>query len=143
MEAGEWDDQIKCRLEVTNINAPRELAREFEAISYVWGATEKGPKGGDSLSTDSPTILVDHKDFTIGANLQAALRHFRRRPATHHGIEPRALWADAICINQDDVDERNHQVSVMGKIYHNCQRVLIWLGEVTSNGAITTLENNG
>lgn len=26
------------------------------------------------------------------------------------------LWADAICINQNDAQERNHQVPLMGSI---------------------------
>ncbi|EGN92503.1 hypothetical protein SERLA73DRAFT_164031 [Serpula lacrymans var. lacrymans S7.3] len=39
------------------------------------------------------------------------------------------LWADAICINQDDLDERRDQVSQMQYIYKGAQEVLIWLGE--------------
>lgn len=41
----------------------------------------------------------------------------------------RRLWADAICINQADVEERNYQVSMMVHIYSRAQRVVIWLGE--------------
>ncbi|KAF2239752.1 hypothetical protein EV356DRAFT_109915 [Viridothelium virens] len=39
------------------------------------------------------------------------------------------LWADAICINQDDLDERSHQVSMMGLIYSKAKGVIAWLGE--------------
>jgi hypothetical protein len=38
------------------------------------------------------------------------------------------LWIDQLCINQGNLIERGHQVKQMGHIYHNCQRVLIWLG---------------
>ena len=39
------------------------------------------------------------------------------------------VWADAIRINQHDVEERNVQVSIMREIYQNSQAVQIWLGE--------------
>jgi len=40
----------------------------------------------------------------------------------------KSLWVDALCINQKDVHERNHQVSFMGTIYENASVVLVWLG---------------
>lgn len=40
----------------------------------------------------------------------------------------RTLWADALCINQKDDDERAAQVKLMGLIYFKAQRVRIWLG---------------
>lgn len=41
------------------------------------------------------------------------------------------LWIDAISINQTNTEERNHQVSMMAKIYSNSSMLLIWLGEHT------------
>jgi hypothetical protein len=38
-------------------------------------------------------------------------------------------WIDAICINQANFEERNHQVKLMRQIYSNAQSVSIWLGE--------------
>jgi hypothetical protein len=40
----------------------------------------------------------------------------------------RTLWADAIAINQSDVKEKGHQVALMGPIYRDAQRVVVWLG---------------
>jgi hypothetical protein len=37
------------------------------------------------------------------------------------------LWADAVCINQQDNEERGNQVRRMPLIYANAQRVLVWL----------------
>lgn len=37
------------------------------------------------------------------------------------------LWIDAICINQDDLSERNAQVSVMGRIHQDASSVFAWL----------------
>jgi hypothetical protein len=39
------------------------------------------------------------------------------------------IWTDALCINQDDILERNVQVSLMSRIYREARTVLIWLGE--------------
>jgi hypothetical protein len=39
------------------------------------------------------------------------------------------LWVDAICINQFDIKERAHQVSIMGDIYMSAARVLTYLGD--------------
>ncbi|KAL6918229.1 hypothetical protein FSST1_009724 [Fusarium sambucinum] len=43
------------------------------------------------------------------------------------------LWIDAICINQDDIAERNSQVTMMSQIYGSAHGVLAWLGEVDDN----------
>jgi Heterokaryon incompatibility protein (HET) len=41
----------------------------------------------------------------------------------------RVLWIDAICINQDDREEKNQQVPLIGKIYSRTAGLLIWLGQ--------------
>lgn len=41
------------------------------------------------------------------------------------------LWIDAICINQSSMEERGHQVQLMGDVYSKAQRTWIWLGEST------------
>ena len=40
------------------------------------------------------------------------------------------IWADAVCINQNDLDERSSQVSIMGDIYSSAKVCQIWLGTV-------------
>ena len=45
----------------------------------------------------------------------------------------RYLWVDSICINQDDVRERNHQVKKMTEIYAVAVQVLVYLGEESQN----------
>jgi hypothetical protein len=40
-----------------------------------------------------------------------------------------ALWIDALCIDQGQNDERNHQVQQMGSIYSGAQRVIAWIGK--------------
>jgi len=42
--------------------------------------------------------------------------------------ERKMLWADDICINQEDFLEKNGQVSMVGHVYYRAGRVLSWLG---------------
>jgi hypothetical protein len=50
------------------------------------------------------------------------LRYLRKRNFERY------LWIDAICINQADADEKGMQFTMMGSIYAQASRVLIWLG---------------
>ena len=39
------------------------------------------------------------------------------------------IWIDALCIDQENISERNAQVSIMDQIYQRAGYVLVWLGE--------------
>ncbi|OCL11348.1 heterokaryon incompatibility, partial [Glonium stellatum] len=58
----------------------------------------------------------------ITRNCEAALQTLRSEG------EERISWVDAICINQDDIQERNSQVRLMPAVYHQATRVLAYLG---------------
>lgn len=104
LEPGTRLDPIICGLEQANLdNAP-----DFEAVSYVWGSSVKNDK-----------ITCNNKTTHITANLSEALRRVR------DSAESRALWADSICINQENDEEKGHQVGLMGQIYSQARRVLI------------------
>jgi hypothetical protein len=93
----------------------------YEALSYVW----RDPYEISLisvLSTPEP-LHIDGKVLRISWNLSRILSHIR------HTRNPRTLWIDAICINQDNPSEKNHQVRQMYRIYSLAHRVLIWLGE--------------
>ncbi|KAI9901787.1 hypothetical protein N3K66_003604 [Trichothecium roseum] len=51
----------------------------------------------------------------------------RTVPRDENGPE-RYVWADAVCINQGDVDEKTGQVSMMDRIYSAAACVAAWLG---------------
>ncbi len=87
----------------------------YEAISYCWGDQD-----------DTREAYCDSKPLRITASLYTALRRFRSKRI------PRILWADAVCISQTDVAEKNAQVRLMSRIYSQPSRVLIWLGDDTS-----------
>lgn len=68
-------------------------------------------------------IKVNHeRNFEINTNLLHALKYLR------YPTEPRMIWIDAICIDQHDILERNHQVDIMMEIYRGAHAVISWLG---------------
>jgi hypothetical protein len=60
--------------------------------------------------------------LTITENLEAALRQLQQSD------KPITLWVDAVCIDQTNLFERSEQVRSMGRIYHQAERVIVWLG---------------
>jgi len=108
---GQWDDEISCHL----VNSSLESPLEYEALSYVW-AQEPGHR----------YIRLNGSMHQITTNLFLALRRLRK------ASDARYIWIDALCINQDNGEERNHQVALMGSIYKSCTRALLWLGDYES-----------
>lgn len=104
---GAGDDPIRVSLQVAFLDDEPE----FEAISYVWGDP-----------TSKKNIYCDDVCISVTANLHAALHNFRLQD------KPRRLWADALCINQEDLDEKSFHVQMMHTVYQSCVRCLVWLG---------------
>ncbi|KAK3334841.1 heterokaryon incompatibility protein-domain-containing protein, partial [Neurospora tetraspora] len=104
------DAAIHCRFFPTTLDS--KGTRPYEALSYVWGSESK-----------PCSISINGCDLPVGENLHAALLHLR-----DHSIE-RTIWIDAICINQEDEEEKGHQVQSIAKIYAKASRVIVWLGE--------------
>ncbi|KAM0553381.1 hypothetical protein ACHAPJ_007395 [Fusarium lateritium] len=113
---GWWSEDISCSLFVSFPNPAQ--GSPYKALSYTWGGDNHVPGGSENL----PRVWVNEKQFELRANLFSALRHIRRDDRDV------LLWTDAICINQDDDDEKGHQVNLMGDIYTAAEEVLIWLG---------------
>lgn len=70
----------------------------------------------------SSKILCRGQRIPITKNCEAALRRLRLQSRN------RRLWIDAICINQQDISEKSHQVRLMSRIYSNASQVLAYLG---------------
>ncbi|MCJ1432890.1 hypothetical protein MMC27_002248 [Xylographa pallens] len=96
----------------------------YEALSYTWG-TVKGQRTANVTGEDGRL-----SQMRIGPNLDCALRYLR------NSRQIRPLWVDAVCVNQDDIDERNAQVKRMANIYSLAQRVVVWLGEQSNDSKL-------
>ncbi|CAG9998511.1 unnamed protein product [Clonostachys byssicola] len=103
IEPGEQGDSLICSVSVVSLdNKPK-----YEALSYVWGDA--------SLTVD---ITVDGNLHPVTRNLNSALQSLRSP------LSPRVIWADAICINQVDILEKNSQIPLMGRIYTEAAEVI-------------------
>jgi hypothetical protein len=100
-----------------------DACANFIALSYTW-ATEDG----DSSLTKAIGCASDGLYINITPNCDAALRRIR----AHSGKQGNLLWIDAICIDQNNVEEKNLQVPLMNNIYKQAERVLLWIGEASS-----------
>ncbi|RBR13459.1 hypothetical protein FVER53590_09637 [Fusarium verticillioides] len=108
LEPGTGNDPLVGHLGFENL----DLSPQYEAISYCWGT------GGRSSE-----IICDGKPLPLTESIEGALRRMR------HATTQRRLWADQVCINQEDIAERSQQVSLMNAIYKGAKHVLVWLGE--------------
>ena len=91
-------------------------SRQFDALSYAWGRPEL-----------VEAIFLNGKRFWVTENLAEALKRLRYKMKAETGSRP--LWVDAVCINQDDVEERSQQVLLMRYIYTRAHLVHIWVGK--------------
>ena len=100
--------EIVCELLEENIDKSRN---EYEAVSWAWGT---------DVWDERIRIRTKGEDFyfAVPKSLTAALRALRDRK------NARKLWIDAICINQEETDEKNQQVPMMAQIYGGATRVV-------------------
>ncbi|KAM5366828.1 hypothetical protein ACJZ2D_010368 [Fusarium nematophilum] len=96
-------------LQVSHVN--HGVALPYAALSYVWGD-----------ATITRPLICDGIRIQVTVNLEEALSVIWR---AYPGVQ---LWADALSITQDNLAERNHQVSLMGDIFRSANRVLVSLG---------------
>jgi len=118
LKPGKFSEDIECEILHANLfEKPR-----YEALSYTWA---------DENGDDSPSRRIHCRRsrnwLRVTANCEVALRRLRRQTTE------RTLWIDAICIDQNNVKERNHQVKQMGAIYSSADQVLIYLGDESTS----------
>ncbi|KAH8730029.1 heterokaryon incompatibility protein-domain-containing protein [Phaeosphaeriaceae sp. PMI808] len=106
LEPGVDNEPLKCSLKTATL-----FNTQFNALSYVWGTSVK-----------DHTITCDGYLIKITQNLAKSLRCLRLPD------EPLKLWADSICINQENLKEKGHQVAFMNKIYQAAECTLIYIG---------------
>ena len=109
IEGGKHRSDLCCSL----VHARLSTAPKYEALSYCWG-------------TEVTTRMIKQGGLAgclVSEHLWRALKRLRM-PS-----EKRLVWIDAICINQQDVDERNHQLGLMRHVYAKALRTIIWIGD--------------
>jgi len=110
-----------CDLVVIDLtNMPRYIA-----LSYTWGPSSNEEAADGVTSDPTNSILCNGHAFSVTANLY----NFLVRAAQSDELASNHMWIDILCINQEDLDERTQQVSLMTKIYQSAESVVAWLGE--------------
>ncbi|KAK3312156.1 heterokaryon incompatibility protein-domain-containing protein [Apodospora peruviana] len=110
LQPGQPEEPVKIRL----LNSHLDNPPPYEALSYTWG---------DPALEASIHIIDGQAEMSITSNCRAALTRLRRPDSA------RTLWVDSICINQSMVQERNHQLRLMTRIYRHASQVLVYIGE--------------
>lgn len=100
---------IKSRREL--FQSTDNFINNYEAVSYAWGV----PTFTKTLICNGTSLL------NITSHVDDMLRSLRK---THRS---RNLWIDAISLDQADLQEKSQQVPLMGNIYHQASKGIIWL----------------
>ncbi|KAK8029312.1 HET-domain-containing protein [Apiospora marii] len=112
--AENYQDPIFCSLHHLRLGE----GEKFEPLSYCWGDTGKT----EEITIDAEPVGGSSLSFPVAQSIVEALRQLRLPD------KPRRLWIDQLCINQNDRDEKTHQVGLMARIYSEASMVHIWLG---------------
>ncbi|KAM5357299.1 hypothetical protein ACJZ2D_016410 [Fusarium nematophilum] len=94
--------EVRCTLQTTHLSA----YPTYTALSYEWGEAE-----------NQSTITLNGRQVRVRVNLWRFLSRLS------HMHNDRVLWVEAICINQDNISERNQQVQLMAQIYESASAV--------------------
>lgn len=117
--------RIACKLHTVSLKEQPA----FSALSYLWG----DPKGTEP-------VTVNGVERSMTRSLRSALewtRYHWQAAFPDRDLASCRLWADALCINQDDPQEKSHQIPLMSKIYSSAERTFCcldaWAPEAETN----------
>ncbi|KAF2653153.1 HET-domain-containing protein, partial [Lophiostoma macrostomum CBS 122681] len=104
---GDFDKHVACEVSTW----PTDNTPSYYAISYTWG---------DPNSTSE--ITVNGERMTVRQNCEYVLQQAFTSKRSKY------FWVDAICIDQESIQEKNHQVAIMDKIYKRAAHVFSCVG---------------
>jgi hypothetical protein len=123
LPAATYKEPVQCSLiHIILSECKNDIFEHYMALSYVWGSV-----------MDLKTIIVDRSRVSVTVNLYSALRDLRD-PA---GVL--RLWADALCIDQSNNNEKGMQIAMMGKIYAAARHTVIYLGQLDPRAEVMLL----
>jgi hypothetical protein len=82
---------------------------QFAAVSYVWGTAP----AYIPIPCNKGSLLLTSRAYNM---------------LVHHSAYVNLYWIDAICIDQENTDEKAVQITLMRKIYAQANDVLLWMG---------------
>ena len=121
--ASKEDEEVVCRLRIVS----RDTAPSYKALSYCWGPRDERGKSTIIIETGEKRVR-----WAVTPSLEMALRRLRY----NDGCTSLLIWADAICINQENEVEKGKQVQEMRHVYQNAEEVSIWLGPADKDSVL-------
>jgi len=110
-----WKGTIHDPLELSLVTFQDNNCPPYSALSYEWGSP-----------LQSTFVLVNSQEISIRRNLYSFLVHLRQESGVSY------IWADAICINQNDLQEKAEKVQQMDQVYENAAEVIAWVWPIDS-----------
>ncbi|KAH8761259.1 heterokaryon incompatibility protein-domain-containing protein [Hyaloscypha sp. PMI_1271] len=127
LAAPQKDGYIRGSLETFDL----EDTPPFYALSYVWGPRHPSR----SVHINGYHVKIRHNlynFFQCFGWMCTRETIFRASgldgPSTSMLSFDTYLWIDQLCINQQSIEERNHQVQRMSQIYQQAEQAIAWLG---------------
>lgn len=106
---GKIGQHVVCAMSVW----PLETAPPYDAISYTWG---------------DPTLTVPVTINGVEISVRTNCEYVMQQWFTTKMNESKHIWVDAICIDQSNLKERGHQVTIMGELYKRSSQVTACVG---------------
>jgi hypothetical protein len=107
------------------------MVSRWNCLSYTWG--EPDPSTNELIILNGYRFIVRRNLYDFLCCLQLP-RNRRMKELSHQ-----FYWIDALCIDQENDAERNHQVEHMGQIFAEAVMVHIWLGATPKADGIVDL----
>ena len=112
---------IRCALQVVSLDDNSH----YEALSYVW-----------SSCNVTGSIYIDEVPFDTTASL------FNFSHSLGLASADRYLWGDAICIDQNNEQEKSHQIGLMIRMYRQTDEAHVWFDPLNSNTRFQEFAND-
>ncbi|KAK0753710.1 heterokaryon incompatibility protein-domain-containing protein [Schizothecium vesticola] len=116
VKPGAPEADLQASFEYISIDDMLDDKTGYHALSYYWGAP-----------SETAPILIEAGEVIDRVGISQTLNRAIRR--LRDPQEPLRIWIDALCINQNDLEERAQQVSMMGSVYTHAKRVHVWLDD--------------
>lgn len=115
IQPGEADAPIRGELVIVSTNSHQD----YDAVSYTWA-----DQSGDA--TRRFRAFIESGYVSITRSCQEVLQRIRSRSY------PKCIWIDSLCVDQDNLEERGHQVQLMPHIYTRANKTYVYVGPTTS-----------
>ncbi|KAI1735462.1 HET-domain-containing protein [Xylaria scruposa] len=124
------------RVSLEEVNLSESPPPSYRCLSYTWGdpldRSLSSPENRIPMSGECDHYVENDEDgsaIMVTENCIDALQQISRIQCPDDKGQMPSWWIDAICMDQDNKEEKNAQVAMMDQIYQKAEGVLVWLGK--------------